>query len=146
MLNEMFHESVPPILHEDDLNAMYYSIENRSPYLDRALFETTMRIPTRYLIQQGRAKALLRDAVKGIAPSAVITNPRKVGFNAPIFDLLDVADPKVRSALLDESPIFDYVRRDRIEALIARSSLPNSESKFLFYFINAKLFLEEFAR
>ena len=146
MLNEMFHESVPPILHEDDLNAMYYSIENRSPYLDRALFETTMRIPTRYLIQQGRAKALLRDAVKGIAPTAVITNPRKVGFNAPIFDLLDVADPNTRSALLDESPIFDYVRRDRIEALIARSSLPNSESKFLFYFINAKLFLEEFAR
>jgi asparagine synthase (glutamine-hydrolysing) len=57
-----------------------------------------------------------------------------------------VADPNTRSALLDESPIFDYVRRDRIEALIERSSLPNSESKFLFYFINAKLFLEEFAR
>ena len=31
MMNEMFHESVPVILHEDDLNAMYYSIENRSP-------------------------------------------------------------------------------------------------------------------
>ena len=27
------------ILHEDDLNAMYYSVENRSPFLDRDLFE-----------------------------------------------------------------------------------------------------------
>ena len=37
MLNELFHESVPVILHEDDLNAMYFSIENRSPFLDRDL-------------------------------------------------------------------------------------------------------------
>ena len=82
MLNELFHEAVPPILHEDDLNAMYFSIENCSPYLDRDLFETSMRIPTRHLIRRGRAKALLRDAVRGIAPTAVIDNPRKVGFNA----------------------------------------------------------------
>jgi asparagine synthase (glutamine-hydrolysing) len=145
MLNELFHESVPPILHEDDLNAMYYSIENRSPYLDRTLFETTMRIPTKHLIRRGRAKALLRDAVKGIAPEAILDNPRKVGFNAPILDLLDVNDRNVRASLLDDSPVFDHVRKDRIEALIQRSSLPNSESKFLFYFLNAKLFMEEFA-
>ena len=146
MLNELLHEAVPPILHEDDLNAMYYSIENRSPFLDRALFDATMRIPTRHLIRRGRAKALLRDAVKGIAPDQVVDNPRKVGFNAPILDLLDLRSPDVRTMLLDESPIFEYVHRDRIEALIERSSLPNSESKFLFYFISAKLFLEEFAR
>ena len=103
------------------------------------------RIPTRHLIRRGRAKAVLRDAVKGIAPDRVVDNPRKVGFNAPILDLLDVDAADVRAALLDESPIFDYVRRDRIEALIKRSSLPNSESKFLFYFISAKQFLEEFA-
>ena len=34
MLNEMFHESVPVILHEDDLNAMYFSVENRSPFCE----------------------------------------------------------------------------------------------------------------
>jgi len=146
MFNELFHEAVPPILHEDDLNAMYYSVENRSPYLDRPLFETMMRIPTRHLVRRGRAKALLRDAVRDVAPTAVIDNPRKVGFNAPIHDLCDTTDARVRHALLDDSPIFEHVRRDRIEELIQRSFLPNSESKFLFYFLNAKLFLEEFAR
>jgi asparagine synthase (glutamine-hydrolysing) len=145
MLNELFNEAVPPILHEDDLNAMYYSVENRSPFLDSALFDVTMRIPTRHLVRRGRAKALLRDAVKGIAPEAIIDNPRKVGFNTPILDLLDVSDPDVRAALLDESPIFDHIRRDRIEALVGRRSFPNSESKFLFYFLNTKMFLEEFA-
>jgi asparagine synthase (glutamine-hydrolysing) len=143
MANELFHESVPPILHEDDLNAMYYSIENRSPFLDRALFEWCQRIPTRHLVRQGRAKAVLREAVRGLAPDVVLDNPRKVGFNVPILDYLDVKDPEVRAQVLDEGPIFDHVRRDRIERMLDRQELPNSESKFLFYFLNSRIFLEE---
>jgi asparagine synthase (glutamine-hydrolysing) len=145
MLNELFHEAVPVILHEDDLNAMYYSVENRSPFLDRDLFEFCNSIPTRHLINDGKAKAILRESVRGIAPDGIIDNPRKVGFNAPILDYLDVRDPDVRGYLLDESPIYDYVRKDRIEQLIGASDLPNSQSKFLFYFLNCKIFLEEFA-
>jgi len=41
--------------------------------------------------------------------------------------------------------VFEHVRRDKIEELLSKSNLPNSESKFLFYFLNAKVFLEEFA-
>ena len=146
MANELFHESVPVILHEDDLNAMYYSIENRSPFLDTALFEAAQKIPTKHLIQNGVAKSVLRDAVRGLAPDAIIDNPRKVGFNAPLFDYLDVSDPKVVEELLGDSPIFDYVKRDEIEPLLGAGVLPNSRSKFLFNFVCAKLFLEEFAR
>lgn len=145
MLNELFHESVPVILHEDDLNAMYYSIENRSPFLDRGLFEFCNTIPTRHLIRDGKAKAVLREAVRGIAPDGIVDNRRKVGFNAPILDFLDIQDPGIRNYLLDDGPIFDYVDRGRIEALLDRRTLPNSESKFLFYFLNSKMFLEEFA-
>ena len=143
MLNELFHESVPVILHEDDLNAMYYSIENRSPFLDRELFEFCSRIPTRYLVRDGRAKAVLRDAIRGIAPDAVVDNRRKVGFNAPIASFLDVHDPESRASLLADSPVFDHVRRECIEALLDKPDLPNSESKFLFSFIAVKMFLEE---
>ncbi|MGE3577085.1 MAG: asparagine synthase (glutamine-hydrolyzing) [Vicinamibacterales bacterium] len=145
MLNELFYESVPVILHEDDLNAMYFSIENRSPFLDRELFEFAASVPTRHLIRGGYAKALLREAVRGVAPDAIIDSHRKVGFNAPILSLLDTADAAVRRELLADSPIFDIVRRDRIEALIDRRDLPNSRSKFLFYFASAKMFLEEYA-
>jgi asparagine synthase (glutamine-hydrolysing) len=144
MLNELFHESVPVILHEDDLNAMFFSIENRSPFLDRDLFDFCNTIPTRHLIRDGKAKAVLREAVRGIAPDAIVDNRRKVGFNAPILDFLDVQDPAVRDYLLNDSAIFDYVNRAKIEALIAKTDLPNSESKFLFYFLNCKMFLEEF--
>ena len=145
MANELFAESVPVILHEDDLNAMYFSVENRSPFLDTALFDWCQRIPTRHLVRNGRAKALLRDAARGLAPDALLDNPRKVGFNAPILDYLDVTDLDVRAELLADSPVFEVVRRDRIAALIDEAELPNSQSKFLFNFVNAKLFLEEYA-
>src|SRR5204863_2394700 len=84
MLNELFHEAVPVILHEDDLNAMAFSIENRSPFLDRELFEFAGTIPTRHLIRDARAKAVLRDAVRGIVPDRILESRRKVGFNAPV--------------------------------------------------------------
>ena len=142
MLNELFAESVPVILHEDDLNAMSFSMENRSPFLDRKLFELAYSIPVRYLIRKGCAKAVLRDAMRGIVPDAVLDNRRKVGFNAPVLDLMDVHDPQTRAVLLDDGPVFDIVRKDKIESLLKQDQLPNSVSKFLFSFINMKLFTE----
>jgi asparagine synthase (glutamine-hydrolysing) len=144
MLNELFAESVPVILHEDDLNAMYFSLENRSPFLDRPLYDFSLEIPTRHLVQRGMAKAVLRDAMRGIVPDKILDNRRKVGFNAPILDFLDVEDPAVRSYLLDDSPIFEHVRREAIEQVLALDHLPNSKSKFLFNFLCSKMFLEEF--
>lgn len=144
MLNELFHEAIPVILHEDDHNAMHFSIENRSPFLDRSLFEFCYSIPSRHLIRDGRAKAVLRDALKGILPEPIRVNPRKVGFNVPILSYLDAKDPGVRRTLLADSPIYEHVRREKLEALISNDQLPNSESKFLFNFLCAKMFVEEF--
>ena len=146
MLNGLFNEATPVILHEEDLNAMYFSIENRSPFLDRRLFEFTLQIPSRHLIRDGRAKAVLREALRGIAPGFIVDNRVKVGFNAPIHSFLDVADCEVREYLLDDSPIFEHLRRDRMEEQIDKADLPNSEGKFLFNFLSSKMFLEEFAR
>jgi asparagine synthase (glutamine-hydrolysing) len=146
MLNELFAENVPVILHEDDLNAMYFSIENRSPFLDRDLCEFAYRIPTKHLIRAGRAKAVLREAMRGIVPDKILDNPRKVGFNAPIFSFLDVNQPEVRRELLADGPIYGVVRKPAIERLLDQPSLANSESKFLFSFLASKMFLEEFAR
>lgn len=145
MLNELFGESVPVILHEDDLNAMYYSIENRSPFLDRELFDFCYAIPTNYVIRDGYNKKVLRDCMKGIVPEEILETRRKVGFNAPIHSFLNAKDKRVRSELLDESPIFDHVRKEKIEAILEKDFLPNSESKFLFYFLCSKIFLENFS-
>jgi len=145
MLNELFHEAIPPILHEDDHNAMAVSVENRSPLLDRALFELSQRIPTKWLIRDGFGKAVLRDAMKGIVPDSIRCERRKVGFNLSLDSLLDRRDRGVREEVLADSPVFDVVKRDAVDRLLKQPSLANSRSKFLFSFLSAKMFLEEFA-
>ena len=143
MLNELFHEATRVILHEDDLNSMRYSIENRSPYLDKNLFEVAYSIPSRHLIKNGYAKYILRQAADGILNDQVCWDRQKKGFNASIHSIIDVNNKRDRDYLLSDGPIFDLVNREKIAGLLDERSLPNSFSKFLFNFINAKIFLEQ---
>ena len=81
MLNELFYEVVPVILKHDDMNSMYYSIENRSPYLDHNLVEFMYKVPTKYLIKNSYQKRILRDTSKNILNEEIRLNRRKYGFN-----------------------------------------------------------------
>ena len=145
MLNELFHEGTRVILHEDDLNSMMYSIENRSPYLDSRLFAVAYSIPNEWLIQEGFGKYVLREAVSGILNEKVRLDRRKRGFNASINSLVDFNDPDIRAIILSESPVYELVDRKKLEPLMAQAPMPNSISKFMFNFLNVKLFLELFA-
>ena len=142
MLNELLHETVPPILHDDDLNSMRCSLENRSPYLDSKLCELAFAIPPEHLIRDGRAKSVLRAAVAGWLNDDVRLDRRKVGFNAAFHSVVNVDCPQTRACLLDDGPIFELVDRERIAALLAESEIPNSISKFLFAFVGARIFLD----
>jgi asparagine synthase (glutamine-hydrolysing) len=142
MMNEMFQESIPMILHEDDLNSMYYSIENRSPYLDSKLFDFAYSIPSEYLIRDGYGKYILRESVKGILNEKVRTDRQKKGFNASIHSLFDFDNKKNWAYLLNDSLIYNFVKKEKIEEIFSTKPMSNSYSKFIFNFINAKIFLE----
>lgn len=142
MMNEMFNEVTRPILLEDDLNSMNFSIENRSPYLDSQLFNFAYTIPNEYLIQDGYNKNILRESMKGILNDNVRLDRRKKGFNAEINSIIDLKNPNDIEFMLSDSLIFNYIDREKMEKLLKRDELPNSFGKFIFNFINAKLFLE----
>ena len=143
MMNELFHEITPLILHEDDLNSMFYSIENRSPYLDSKLFKFAYSIPDEYLIQNGYGKYILREAMEGILNDKVRLDRQKKGFNASINTIFDFSDKETRDYLLNsESPIFELIKREEVSKLLNLNPAPNHYSKFLFNFINTKMFLE----
>jgi asparagine synthase (glutamine-hydrolysing) len=143
MLNELFHEGVRLILHEDDLNAMKYSMENRCPYLDSKLFSFAYSIPVEHLMRDGYAKWILREAVKGILNDKVRLDRQKKGFNAGVQSLFDFTDSAVRQYLLDpKAAIFNFVDRDKIAALLRTGKFTDSYNKFVFNFINARIFLE----
>ena len=68
MINELNHEIVPTILYSDDLNSMMYSIENRSPFLDKELVEFISSVDSSFLIKNGLAKFILRESMKNLLP------------------------------------------------------------------------------
>lgn len=142
MLNELFHEATPLVLHEDDLNSMRYSIENRSPYLDSRLFDFANSIPPEHLIKEGYGKHVLRSALDGLLNDKVRLDRQKKGFNAALSSIINLKGGKDREFLLEDSPVFDLIDRDAVRKVMDMDELPNSFSKFMFNFINVKLFLE----
>ena len=145
MANELFNESVPVILHEDDLNAMYFSIENRSPYLDSKLYDWSLSIPTKFLIKDGLAKSILRDSVRGIVPTKILNNSRKVGFNVPIDDYIDFSNLEVISEITKASNIDEIVNSSSIKLLLQSKNRSNEESKFVFNYLTTRLFLDAYS-
>lgn len=143
MMNELFHEVVRVILHEDDLNSMKYSIENRSPFLDTNLFNFAYSIPSHLLINKGYNKYLLRESMKGILNDHVRLSREKKGFNASINSIFDFKNPKHRDYFLSDSKIFEWFDRDRINLLLDQQEYSNSYKKFLFNFICAKMFMDQ---
>ena len=143
MMNELFHEVTPVVLHEDDLNSMCYSIENRSPYLDRDLIEYMYNVPDDYLIKNGFNKYLLRQSMNGILNPKVRLDRQKRGFNASITTILDFDRSDTKELFLDTTgDVFELVNRGEIEKLLSSGEKPNHLSKFLFSFLGAKVFLE----
>ncbi len=145
MMNELLHEVVPPILHEDDANSMRVSVENRSPFLDSRLVETACAIPPGLLIRDGMAKRVLRSAVRGLLHDGARLDRRKVGFNCAIESVLDIRSPRTQQRLLADGPIFEIVRREAIAEALAMNPIPNSYSKFLFSFASTRLFMDHIA-
>lgn len=144
MLNELFYETMPVMLHEDDLNAMQFSVENRTPFLDRKLFEFSLTIPTKLLIRNGYGKAVLREAMKGIVPGFVLKERRKTGFNIGIQEVFNFDDPAFLYWLFGDCYLREIMDFDQAKRTIEQRQFDGETSKFLFGLISAKMFLEIF--
>ena len=145
-LNELFHEITPSILHNEDLNAMCNSVENRSPYLDKDLVNFCFSIPPDLLIQKGYGKYLLRNSMKDILIDEVRLDYQKKGFNCSIDTLLDFSDPQITNYLKEDSEIFEYVNKEKMEKLLKSGLKDNRLSKFIFTFLTCKQFLDNYER
>jgi asparagine synthase (glutamine-hydrolysing) len=71
------------ILAKADRASMMVSLEVRSPFLDQDLAEFARRIPHEYKYRHGTTKYLLREAMRGVLPDAVLER-RKKGFGIPL--------------------------------------------------------------
>jgi asparagine synthase (glutamine-hydrolysing) len=70
------------ILAKTDRASMMVSLEVRSPFLDQDVAEFARRIPHEYKFRNGQTKWLLKSALRGVLPDAVIDRKKK-GFGIP---------------------------------------------------------------
>src|SRR5207253_584927 len=66
-----------------DRVSMYHSLEVRVPFLDHPLVELMAQVPTEHKISAKGKKILLRGALRGLLPGAIL-NRKKLGFSVPL--------------------------------------------------------------
>src|SRR5262249_5118831 len=71
------------ILTKVDRMTMAHSIEARPPLLDHRLAEIAATVPAHLRLRGGTTKYLLRRAMRGILPDAIIDRPKQ-GFAVPL--------------------------------------------------------------
>jgi asparagine synthase (glutamine-hydrolysing) len=79
----LLRDSLPSLLRFEDRNSMAFSIEARVPLLDRALVELAMGLPVEWKLGGGQLKRVLREALRGLVPEAILARRDKIGFTAP---------------------------------------------------------------
>ena len=113
MLNDWLVWMPQDILTKVDRATMAFSVEARSPFLDRALVEFVLRLPVTWHFAGFKGKRLLRAAMQGYAPS-FIWSRRKQGFASPVSHWM-------RGAMGDELlALADSIAAPRIDGGVLR--------------------------
>ncbi|HEV3467916.1 MAG TPA: asparagine synthase (glutamine-hydrolyzing) [Pyrinomonadaceae bacterium] len=86
LLNRLLYADTKTYLHEllmkQDQMSMAASVESRVPFLDHKLVEFTARLPARLKLRGWTTKYILRRAMAGVLPEAILKRP-KMGFPVP---------------------------------------------------------------
>ncbi len=125
LLDKLLYLDTKGYMHEllmkQDQMSMAASIESRVPFLDHKLVEFSARMPRRMKLRNGTTKWVLREAMKGILPDAILNRP-KMGFPVPVGkwfrgefkNLIDehvVGDRALARGIFDPAAVKDLVRR-----------------------------------
>ncbi len=98
------HQSLPMLLRYEDRNSMAFGIESRVPFLTPGLVSFIFTLPEAYLIStDGTSKCILRRAMRGLTPDAILDRRDKIGFATPERVWLEALQPWVEDVLNSET-------------------------------------------
>lgn len=104
LLQDLTVYSLPPLLRYEDRISMSHSVETRLPFLDQELVDAVLRLPTSALMDHGRSRRILREALRGSLPDRVYRREKKIGFTTPEFRWFRDEQPALQRIL--RSPTF----------------------------------------
>ena len=100
------------ILFKVDRASMANSLETRTPFLDKNIYEFSMNLNIDNKIKNGKGKIILRELLKKKLPDHLIDRP-KAGFSIPINQwinkpLLDWAENLLSKENIDRSGLLNF--------------------------------------
>ncbi len=100
LLDTFTRTSLPMLLRYEDRNSMAFSIESRVPFVSRPVVEFCQALGEEHFISpDGSGKAVLRRAMRGIVPDAILDRRDKIGFATPQASWLGHLRPWVEATL-----------------------------------------------
>ena len=149
-LYRMFHGTVlPTILRNFDRLSMAHGVEVRMPFMDWRLVTYVMSLPDDAKSEDGRTKAVARNAMAGYMPDSIRMARRKVGFNSPMPEWLNGALGRWAASLLSrpQSQFDALVDRkallERVNALNTRRGWDWESCGRLWPYLHLKWYLEQ---
>ena len=149
-LYRMFHGTVlPTILRNFDRLSMAHGVEVRMPFMDWRLVTYVMSLPDDAKSEDGRTKAVARNAMAGYMPDSIRMARRKVGFNSPMPEWLNGALGRWAVSLLSrpQSQFDALVDRkallERVNALNTRRGWDWESCGRLWPYLHLKWYLEQ---
>jgi asparagine synthase (glutamine-hydrolysing) len=132
------------LLHKVDRASMASSLEARVPYLALPVVNFVAALPDEVKIRGGETKRLLRRALGGIVPTAILERPKR-GFDLPLAAWLRGPLRELAVSRLDERALARWpgLNAKEVAALLSRH-LSGAEDFGLplFNFLSISLFLE----
>lgn len=120
LFEDFFYQSLPTWLHLEDRISMAESIEAREPFLDYRIVELAFSLPNQFKVGNGVTKRVLRHAMKGRLPEAIVANSRKTPFSGP--DAAWLRGPLrrwVERAFIDgDARVFEFVEPTTTRAML----------------------------
>ena len=125
---------------------MFFSLENRAPFLSKNIYSMARSIPNNLLTHEGYGKYIFRKSMQGIVPDSILWNRNKKGFNFEFSSKNIIGF----NQLFDGIKSMDFFKNlfdlDEVFKLINKKDITNAESKLLFSIVNVKYFLNSISK
>lgn len=72
------------LLREEDKNSMYFGVESRVPFLDDELVEFALNITSKFKVNNGEVKYILKAAMQPYLPKMIFERNNKIGYETPM--------------------------------------------------------------
>lgn len=144
--NDLFSDTLPTQAHNMDNISMHNSIESRMPYLNHYFYNFRNSISKNFLIKNGIAKYILREAFLNKLPKKIILNPEKTGFYLPLNETIDIKSKKFINLISTNKYLNKIIKINVIKDKIKVGKLTQQEQKFCFLLYNAASFLKLYTK